>query len=53
MARVLMIEGVFSLARDPRALAESYQRHLGWELGYLSDDGAYYVELLEPRPEAG
>jgi catechol 2,3-dioxygenase-like lactoylglutathione lyase family enzyme len=45
MAEALMIGGVFLLARDPRALAEWYHRHLGWELGYLADEGAYYVEL--------
>jgi hypothetical protein len=36
---------VFLLARDPPALAEWYRHHLGWELGYLADENAYYVEL--------
>jgi catechol 2,3-dioxygenase-like lactoylglutathione lyase family enzyme len=45
MANALMIGGVFLLARDPRALAEWYRRHLGWELAYLADEGAYYIEL--------
>jgi catechol 2,3-dioxygenase-like lactoylglutathione lyase family enzyme len=45
MASALMIGGVFLLARDPRALAEWYRRHLGWELAYLADEGAYYIEL--------
>ena len=40
-----MIGGVFLLARDPRALAEWYRRHLGWELGYLADESACYIEL--------
>jgi glyoxylase I family protein len=44
-AGALMIGGVFLLARNPRALAGWYQRHLGWELGHLADEGAYYVEL--------
>jgi catechol 2,3-dioxygenase-like lactoylglutathione lyase family enzyme len=45
MAKALMTGGVFLLARDPRGLAQWYQRHLGWELGYLADESAYYVEL--------
>jgi catechol 2,3-dioxygenase-like lactoylglutathione lyase family enzyme len=45
MASALMIGGVFLLARDPRALAEWYRRHLGLELAYLADEGAYYIEL--------
>jgi glyoxylase I family protein len=45
MAGALMIGGVFLLARDPRALAAWYERHLGWELAYLADESAYYVEL--------
>jgi catechol 2,3-dioxygenase-like lactoylglutathione lyase family enzyme len=41
-----MIGGVFLLARDPRALAEWYARHLGWHLSFSDDDeNAYYVEL--------
>jgi catechol 2,3-dioxygenase-like lactoylglutathione lyase family enzyme len=54
MAGAVMIGGVFLLTRDPRVLAEWYQRHLGWELGYLADEGAYYVELYYSevdRPE--
>ena len=54
MASALMIGGVFLLARDPRALAEWYRRHLGWELAYLSDERAYYFELYYSeldRPE--
>ena len=49
-----MIGGVFLLARDPRVLAEWYQRHLRWELRHLADEGAYYVELYYSeldRPE--
>jgi glyoxylase I family protein len=45
MAGALMIGGVFLLAHDPRALAEWYRRHLGWELAHLAGEGAYYVEL--------
>jgi predicted enzyme related to lactoylglutathione lyase len=45
MANALMIGGVFLLARDSRVLAEWYRRHLGWELAYLADEGAYYIEL--------
>jgi catechol 2,3-dioxygenase-like lactoylglutathione lyase family enzyme len=45
MAGALMIGGVFLLARDPRALSDWYRRHLGWELAYLADESAYYVEL--------
>jgi len=45
MANALMVGGVFLLARDTRALAEWYRRHLGWELAYLADEGAYYIEL--------
>jgi len=45
MANALMIGGVFLLARDPRALAEWYRRHLGWELAYLDNERAYYIEL--------
>ena len=45
MGRALMIGGVFLLARDPSLLAEWYHRHLGWELGYLADEGTYYIEL--------
>jgi glyoxylase I family protein len=41
MAKALMIGGGFLLARDPRGLAQWYQRHLGWELGYLADESAY------------
>jgi hypothetical protein len=26
-------------------LTEWYHRHLGWDLGYLADEGAYFVEL--------
>jgi catechol 2,3-dioxygenase-like lactoylglutathione lyase family enzyme len=54
MAGALMIGGVFLLARDPRTLAEWYRRHLGWELSYLADEDAYYVELYYgelDRPE--
>jgi hypothetical protein len=54
MAAALMIGGVFLLARDPRALAEWYRRRLGWDLAYLADEGAYYVELYYrelDRPE--
>src|SRR5919201_2593035 len=50
----LMIGGVFLLARDPRALAVWYRRHMGWELSYLADEGAYYAELYYrelDRPE--
>ena len=55
MAKALMIGGVFLLARDPAALAEWYQRHLGWQLNHLPDEDAYYVELYytaadEPQP---
>jgi glyoxylase I family protein len=45
MGRALMIGGVFLLARDPSGLADWYQRHLGWHLNYLADEGAYYIEL--------
>jgi catechol 2,3-dioxygenase-like lactoylglutathione lyase family enzyme len=45
MTGALMIGGVFLLANDPRALAEWYQRHLGWKLEYLADEKAYYAEL--------
>jgi catechol 2,3-dioxygenase-like lactoylglutathione lyase family enzyme len=51
MGRAMMIGGVFLLARDPRALAEWYRRHLGWELNYLADEGAYYVELYYREPD--
>jgi glyoxylase I family protein len=54
VAGALMIGGVFLLARDPRALAEWYRRHLGWELGYLAAENAYYIELYYSeldRPE--
>ena len=54
MAKALMIGGVFLLARDPRALADWYRRHLGWELVYLAEEGAYYIELYYrefDRPE--
>jgi hypothetical protein len=44
MASALMIGGVFLLARDPRALADWYRRHRGWELAYLADESAYYIE---------
>jgi hypothetical protein len=40
-----MIGGVFLLACDPGALADWYQRHLGWQLNHLADDGTYYIEL--------
>jgi len=40
-----MVGGVFLLARDPRALAHWYQRHLGWHLAELGDDGTCYIEL--------
>ncbi len=36
MGRALMVGGVFLLARDPRSLAEWYQRLLGWQLEYLA-----------------
>jgi hypothetical protein len=39
-----MIGGVFLLSRDPERLADWYKRHLGWELGFLPDEG-YYTEL--------
>jgi glyoxylase I family protein len=45
MGKARMIGGVFLLARDPRLLAEWYQRHLGWRFDYLADDATYYVEL--------
>jgi glyoxylase I family protein len=45
MGRALMIGGVFLLSRDPRRLAEWYQRHLGWQLEYLAEEDTYYVEL--------
>jgi catechol 2,3-dioxygenase-like lactoylglutathione lyase family enzyme len=51
MARALMIGGVFLLASNPRTLAEWYRRYLGWELGYLADEGAYYVELYYREPD--
>jgi glyoxylase I family protein len=40
-----MIGGVFLLSRDPRSLAEWYRQHLGWDLRFLADEGAYYTEL--------
>jgi len=40
-----MIGGVFVLARDPRALAAWYERHLGWSLRALGEDGTSYLEL--------
>lgn len=46
-----MIGVVFLLARDPAALAEWYRRHLGWDLRYLDDEGAYYIELYYSAPE--
>jgi predicted enzyme related to lactoylglutathione lyase len=45
MGRGIMIGGVFLLAHDPRALAEWYERVLGWQLGYIADERAYYIEL--------
>jgi glyoxylase I family protein len=54
MGRAMMIGGVFLLSRDPPALAEWYQRHLGWQLEYLAEEGAYYIELYysdADRPE--
>lgn len=48
-----MIGGVFLLSRDPKALAEWYRRHLGWELALLPGEG-YYIELYfreHDRPE--
>jgi glyoxylase I family protein len=50
-----MIGGVFLLSRDPGALADWYQRHLGWQLRYLSEDDTYYLELYyreTDRPES-
>jgi glyoxylase I family protein len=44
MGRALMIGGVFLLSRDPERLANWYERHLGWELGFLPDEG-YYAEV--------
>jgi catechol 2,3-dioxygenase-like lactoylglutathione lyase family enzyme len=46
-----MIGGVFLLTHDPRALAKWYERHLGWELRYLADEGAYYTELYYREPD--
>jgi catechol 2,3-dioxygenase-like lactoylglutathione lyase family enzyme len=46
-----MIGGVFLLTRDPRALAQWYERHLGWQLRYLADEGAYYTELYYREPD--
>jgi catechol 2,3-dioxygenase-like lactoylglutathione lyase family enzyme len=43
--RALMIGGIFLLARDPRALAAWYERHLGWHLLDLDEDGTSYIEL--------
>jgi glyoxylase I family protein len=40
-----MIGGVFLLSRDPGALADWYQRHLGWQLRHLREDDTYYLEL--------
>ena len=50
--RLLMLGGVFLLARDPAALAEWYQRHLGWHLRYLPEDETYYDELYYLMPDA-
>ena len=43
MGRAMMIGGVFLLARDPRALADWYRRHLGWELDYISEEDTYCI----------
>ncbi len=51
MGRALMIGGVFLLARDPGALADWYQRHLGWELQHLPDEDTYYIELYYREPD--
>jgi glyoxylase I family protein len=54
MGRAMMIGGVFLLARDTRALANWYQRYLGWQLDYLADEDTYYIELYyreADRPE--
>jgi catechol 2,3-dioxygenase-like lactoylglutathione lyase family enzyme len=54
MGRAMMIVGVFLLARDPRALADWYRRHLGWELDYISEEDTYCIELYyreTDRPE--
>jgi catechol 2,3-dioxygenase-like lactoylglutathione lyase family enzyme len=39
------LAGYFCLRAIHARWAEWYRRHLGWELGYLADEGAYYVEL--------
>lgn len=52
--KALMIGGVFLLSRDPRALADWYRQHLGWQFGFLEDNDTYYVEVYyreEHHPE--
>jgi catechol 2,3-dioxygenase-like lactoylglutathione lyase family enzyme len=44
MGRALMIGGVFLLSREPERLADWYRQHLGWEFGFLPDEG-FYTEL--------
>ncbi len=51
MGRALMIGGVFLLARDPGALADWYQRHLGRELQHFPDEDTYYIELYYREPD--
>ena len=51
MAKALMIGGVFLLARDPAALAEWYQRHLGWQLNRVDDVDAVVARLHEEGVE--
>jgi len=41
----MMIGGVLLMSRDPRALAEWYARHLGWQLEHLTDEDPFYIEL--------
>ena len=39
-----MVGGVFLLSLDPESLAAWYERHLGWKLAFLPDEG-FYTEL--------
>ena len=54
MGRVVMIGGVFLVARDPKGLAAWYGRHLGLDPAQIEGDESWYTVIFfrdDDRPE--
>lgn len=52
MARVIGLGGVFVRAKDPKALAEWYRSHLGFEIDFAWNGACFPKSHPEDRPGA-